>query len=125
MNVQLDSSVLDHFQGNVSGSFDIRVTLSINFLLPISILLIITGMNVLNDLFDADLDRINEKIHRPLPSGKVTNGHAIVFVVLMNVIGLAIPIFSNTLLGIILASTIALIGILYSLPKITKGQIYH
>ena len=80
---------------------------------------------MLNDLFDADLDRINEKIHRPLPSGKVTKGHAIVFVVLMNVIGLAIPIFSNTLLGIILASTIALIGILYSLPKITKGQIYH
>lgn len=72
MNVQLDSSVLDHFQGNVSGSFDIRLTLSINFLLPISILLIITGMNVLNDLFNADLDRINEKIHRPLPSGKVT-----------------------------------------------------
>ena len=82
-------------------------------------------MYVLNDLFDADLDRINEKIHRPLPSGKVTKGHAIVFVVLMNVIGLAIPIFSNTLLGIILASTIALIGILYSLPKFTKGQIYH
>jgi geranylgeranylglycerol-phosphate geranylgeranyltransferase len=82
-------------------------------------------MYVLNDLFDAGLDRINEKIHRPLPSGKVTKGHAIVFVVLMNLIGLAIPIFSNTLLRIILASTIALIGILYFLPKFTQGQIYH
>ena len=61
-------------------------------------------MYVLNYHFDADLDRINEKIHRPLPSGKVSKGHAIAFVVLMNVIGLAVPIFSNTLLGIVLAS---------------------
>ena len=103
----------------ISGSFDIRVTLSINFLLPIYILLIIIGMYVLNNLFDDDCDRINEKIHRPLPSGKVTKGHAITFVVLMNVIGLAIPIFLNTLMGIVLASTMALIGILYSLPKVS------
>jgi len=72
MNVQLDSSVLEHFQGNVSGSF--RHSSDFIYKFPSSNIytLIITGMYVLNDLFDAGLDRINEKIHRPLPSGKGT-----------------------------------------------------
>ena len=91
----------------------------LNMLLPISTLLIITGMYVLNDLFDADLDRINGKTDRPIPSGKVSKRQALVFVVLMNFIGLAVPILANNLAGVLLASIIALIGILYSLPKIS------
>jgi len=95
------------------------VSFLINLVLPMSTLLIITGMYVLNDLFDADLDRINGKTKRPIPSGKVSKRQALVFVLLMNVVGLSVPILANNVLGTILASTIALIGILYSLPKIS------
>lgn len=42
----------------------------ISLLLPISTLLINTGIYVLNNLFDADLDCINGKTSRPIPSGK-------------------------------------------------------
>ena len=112
-------TAMDQIQGNLLGSVDNLLTFLINLVLPMSTLLIITGMYVLNDLFDADLDRINGKTKRPIPSGKVSKRQALVFVVLMNVVGLSVPILANNVLGTILASTIALIGILYSLPKIS------
>ncbi|MGH9977803.1 MAG: UbiA prenyltransferase family protein [Nitrososphaeraceae archaeon] len=117
-------STLDQIQGNIFGTFDNRMSLLISIFLPISTLLIITGMYVLNDLFDADLDRINGKTNRPIPSGKVSKGHALLFVVVTNVIGLSVPVFSNNQLGIVLASVIALIGILYSLPKVSLKDKY-
>jgi geranylgeranylglycerol-phosphate geranylgeranyltransferase len=112
-------TAMDQIQGNLLGSVDNRVSFLINLVLPMSTLLIITGMYVLNDLFDADLDRINGKTKRPIPSGKVSKRQALVFVILMNVVGLSVPILANNVLGAILASTIALIGVLYSLPKIS------
>lgn len=112
-------TAIDQIQNGIVGSFDDRVNLLINLVLPISTLLIITGMYILNDLFDADLDRINGKTNRPIPSGRVTKRQAVVFVISMNVIGLSVPIFANNTLGIMMASTIALIGIMYSLPKIS------
>lgn len=112
-------TAIDQIQGNLLGSVDNRVSFLINMVLPMSTLLIITGMYVLNDLFDADLDRINGKTKRPIPSGKVSKRQALVFVILMNVVGLSVPILANNVLGTILASTIALIGVLYSLPKIS------
>ena len=112
-------TAIDQIQKGIVGSFDGRVNLLINLVLPVTTLLIITGMYILNDLFDADLDRINGKTNRPIPSGRVTKRQAVVFVVSMNVIGLSVPIFANNTLGIMMASTIALIGIMYSLPKIS------
>jgi geranylgeranylglycerol-phosphate geranylgeranyltransferase len=117
-------SALDQIQRNIFGSFDNYMSLLISIFLPISTLLIITGMYVLNDLFDADLDRINGKTNRPIPSGKVSKRHALLFVLVTNVIGLSVPVFSNNQLGIVLASVIALIGILYSLPKISLKDKY-
>jgi geranylgeranylglycerol-phosphate geranylgeranyltransferase len=76
-------------------------------------------MYVLNDLFDADLDRINGKTNRPIPSGKVSKRQALLFVTSMNVIGLSLPVFTGNLLGTVLAAMISLIGILYSLPRIS------
>jgi geranylgeranylglycerol-phosphate geranylgeranyltransferase len=112
-------SSLDQIQSHIIGSFEDSVAFLISLLVPISTLLIITGMYVLNDLFDADLDRINGKTNRPIPSGKVSKGHALLFVVLTNVIGLCVPVFTYNLFGIVLALMIALIGILYSLPKVS------
>lgn len=117
-------SAFDQIQGNIFGFFDNYMSLLISIFLPISTLLIITGMYVLNDLFDADLDRINGKTNRPIPSGKVSKGHALLFVIMTNVIGLSVPVFSNNQLGIVLASVIALIGILYSLPKVSLKDRY-
>jgi geranylgeranylglycerol-phosphate geranylgeranyltransferase len=117
-------SALGQIQGNIFGSFDNYMSLLISIFLPISTLLIITGMYVLNDLFDADLDRINGKTNRPIPSGKVSKGHALLFVLVTNVIGLSVPVFSNNQLGIVLASVISLIGILYSLPKVSLKDKY-
>jgi geranylgeranylglycerol-phosphate geranylgeranyltransferase len=76
-------------------------------------------MYILNDLFDADLDRINGKTNRPIPSGRVSRRQALFFVVLMNIIGLSVPIFANNMTGLALASIIGVIGIMYSLPKIS------
>jgi geranylgeranylglycerol-phosphate geranylgeranyltransferase len=113
------TTTVDQIQNWKLGSFDNKMNLLINLALPISTLFIITGMYILNDLFDADLDRINGKTNRPIPSGRVSKRQAVVFVITMNVIGLSVPIFSDNTLGIMLASTITLIGIMYSLPKIS------
>ena len=112
-------AAVDQIQNGKAAFFDNGLNTLINLGLPLSTLLIITGMYILNDLFDADLDRINGKTNRPIPSGRVSKRQAVVFVISMNVIGLSVPIFSDNTLGIMLASTIALIGIMYSLPKIS------
>jgi geranylgeranylglycerol-phosphate geranylgeranyltransferase len=112
-------AALGHIQNSLAGAYDAWTLLLINLSLPLSTLLIITGMYVLNDLFDADLDRINGKTNRPIPSGRVSKRQALFFVVLMNILGLSVPVFANNLTGVALASMIALIGIMYSLPKIS------
>jgi geranylgeranylglycerol-phosphate geranylgeranyltransferase len=110
---------LNQIQNGITGAYHASTILLMNLALPLSTLLIITGMYVLNDLFDADLDRINGKTNRPIPSGKVSKRQAIFFVVLMNTIGLLVPILANNITGFALASMITLIGIMYSLPKIS------
>src|ERR687891_2532456 len=117
-------AAVDQIQNGKAAFFDNGLNTLINLGLPLSTLLIITGMYILNDLFDADLDRINGKTNRPIPSGRVSKRQAVVFVISMNVIGLSVPVFSNNQLGIVLASLIALIGILYSLPKVSLKDRY-
>ncbi|HEY5630666.1 MAG TPA: UbiA family prenyltransferase, partial [Nitrososphaeraceae archaeon] len=80
--------------------------------------LIITGMYVLNDLVDADLDSSSGK-NRPIPSGKITKSQALVFVIWTNVVGVLLVLFTFSPLSLILASSIVAIGILYSVPKIS------
>src|SRR5437867_8528749 len=80
--------------------------------------LIITGMYVLNDLVDADLDKSSGK-KRPIPSGQVTKSQAALFVILSNTAGLLLTLSTFNLSSLILASTIVGIGLLYSAPKIS------
>src|SRR5918995_2234932 len=75
----------DQIRNEKAAFFDNRVSLLISLALPLSTLLIITGMYILNDLFDADLDRKNGKINRPIPSGRVSKRQAVVFVVVEHV----------------------------------------
>lgn len=88
-------------------------------LLPISTLLIITGMYVLNDILDVDLDRMNGKTNRPIPSGRVSKRQALLFVIGMNLLGLSIAMCISNMMGLLATTIIVLIGILYSIPKIS------
>ena len=79
--------------------------------------LIITGMYVLNDLVDADLDKSSGK-KRPISSGQVTKAQALIFVILTNATGMILALMTFNLPSIIIALTIIGIGLMYSAPKI-------
>jgi len=79
--------------------------------------LIITGMYVLNDLVDADLDKSSGK-KRPISSGQVTKAQALIFVILTNATGIILALITFNLPSIIIALTIIGIGLMYSAPKI-------
>ncbi|HHJ52499.1 MAG TPA: hypothetical protein ENJ89_04840, partial [Caldithrix abyssi] len=53
--------------------------------------LIGAAANMVNDIYDVEIDRIN-KPHRPLPSGKVRVGQAWTYYLLLNLIGLLIAV---------------------------------
>ncbi|MFZ0223499.1 MAG: UbiA family prenyltransferase [Candidatus Nitrosopolaris sp.] len=77
--------------------------------------LIITGMYVLNDLVDADLDRCSGK-KRPISSGQVSKAQARIFVITTNAAGIILALI--TLSSIIITLIIIGIGLMYSAPKI-------
>ena len=79
--------------------------------------LIITGMYVLNDLVDADLDKSSGK-KRPISSGQVTKAQARIFVIATNAAGIILALITFNLPSIIIALTIVGIGLMYSIPKI-------
>ncbi len=79
--------------------------------------LIITGMYVLNDLVDADLDRSSRK-KRPIPSGRVTESQARIFVIITNVTGIFLALLTLNPYSITITLIIAGIGLMYSAPKI-------
>lgn len=79
--------------------------------------LIITGMYVLNDLIDTDLDKSSGK-KRPISSGQVTRAQARTFVIITNTIGIILAVISFNLLTLIIALIIIGIGLMYSAPKI-------
>ena len=79
--------------------------------------LIITGMYVLNDLVDADLDKSSGK-KRPISSGQVTKAQAHIFVIATNAAGIFLALITFNLSSIIITLAIVGIGLMYSLPKI-------
>ena len=85
--------------------------------LPISSFLILIGMNVLNDLIDANLDKNNGK-KRPIPTRLVTRKQAIIFIVLTNSIGLILSIVTANEVSVIISGLLVTIGLLYSLPGV-------
>ncbi len=86
--------------------------------LPFITLMIAVGMYVLNDLVDADIDRVNSK-NRPIPSGLVSKRQAWSFIILTNGLAVVISLATFNLVGILLLVPMIVIGILYSLPKQT------
>lgn len=78
---------------------------------------IITGMYILNDLVDVDLDRSSGK-KRPISSGQVTVVQARVFVIITNATGLFLALMTYNLYTITITLIIIGIGLMYSAPKI-------
>jgi geranylgeranylglycerol-phosphate geranylgeranyltransferase len=83
---------------------------------PFITLMIAVGMYILNDLVDADVDKINLK-NRPIPSGLVSKKQAWTFIMLTNGVALGILISTLAIASIIFVMPMILIGILYSTPK--------
>jgi geranylgeranylglycerol-phosphate geranylgeranyltransferase len=86
-------------------------------LLPLISLLVTVGMFVLNDLVDADLDKVNGK-KRPIPSGMVSKRRAWTFILSTNGMALLLSIVTFNLISILIVSLMLVIGISYSAPKI-------
>jgi geranylgeranylglycerol-phosphate geranylgeranyltransferase len=80
--------------------------------------LIITGMYVLNDLVDADLDRSSGK-KRPIPSGQVKETRALIFVIITNATGIFLAVLTYNPYSITITLIIVGIGLMYSVPKIS------
>jgi len=105
----------------VGGGHDVAASILTTLLktapLPAATFLIITGMYILNDLVDADLDRANGK-KRPIPSGQVTKANALLFVIMTNAAALILVLISFNLASIIIVLILIGIGLMYSAPKI-------
>jgi 4-hydroxybenzoate polyprenyltransferase len=103
--------------GVIAADADILHIIQGIILLPLISLLIATGMYILNDLIDADLDRANGK-KRPIPSGLVSKKQAWLFVISTN--GLAIVLTAITLnpATMMIVLPMLAIGIMYSAPKV-------
>jgi 4-hydroxybenzoate polyprenyltransferase len=85
--------------------------------LPLISLFIATGMYILNDLVDADLDRANGK-KRPIPSGLVSKRQAWGFILLTNAAAVALSVVTLNQASMLLVGPMLAIGIMYSAPKI-------
>jgi geranylgeranylglycerol-phosphate geranylgeranyltransferase len=105
------SSVEEHFVSSL-------MTILLQFLpLVAAPFLIVTGMYVLNDLVDAELDKSSGK-KRPISSGQVTKAQALLFVIMTSAIGVILALITFNLPSIIIVLTIIAIGLMYSAPKI-------
>ena len=102
----------------IGSETEIQVLIQSTAPLPFITLMIAVGMYVLNDLVDADIDRVNSK-YRPIPSGLVSKKQAWSFIILTNGAAVGMAIITFNLVSCILLVPMMLIGILYSLPKNT------
>jgi geranylgeranylglycerol-phosphate geranylgeranyltransferase len=85
--------------------------------LPIITLLISTGMYILNDLIDSDLDRANGK-KRPIPSGIVSKRQAWAFVIILNGTAAGLSLITFNPVSIAIVAVMLTIGILYSARRV-------
>jgi len=85
--------------------------------LPLASLLVTAGTYILNDLVDADLDRVNGK-KRPIPSGLVSKRQAQAFVALTFGAAVLLTVFTFRPISLIIITLMLAIGVAYSAPKI-------
>ena len=80
---------------------------------------------ILNDYFDIEVDKVNAP-NRPLPSGLISSGTAIVFTIVISLLGLLVSFFINRM-AVLLYITFWIIGFLYNWKfkeKVLLGNIF-
>lgn len=94
----------------------LRFDISAIILLCMSTAFLYGGGVVMNDVFDADLDKV-ERPERPIPSGLIKKSHATTFGIILLVLGIACAGLSNTNhqfpLSVIIAALIAIAAVVY------------
>ena len=91
-------------QGDVENLTDIRL-----LLVSAAALVVISAGNAINDYCDYDIDRINRP-RRPLPSGRIRRTHALIFAIVLTVIGIYLGTLINrnaTAIAIIVSAALA------------------
>ncbi len=103
----------------VSIYFGSSIGYSISDLVPLifsSVFLYIGGL-VLNDLFDIKVDRL-ERPNRPLPSGRIKKGKAILITVLLIIFGLVLAsLVNSTAFGISLLLVVGIVAYNYRIKN--------
>lgn len=107
--------------GAISVESELFMLVSKIAVLPVISLLIATGMYILNDLVDADLDRANGK-KRPIPSGLVSKGQARNFIIWTNGVAVLLSLATFNIASMILVVPMLAIGILYSAPRVSLAD---
>lgn len=82
----------------------------------ISLSLIFAGSYVINQIFDIESDRLNDKLHF-LPNGMISVKTAVVFYIALNLIGLMLAYYLGST-PFIMGLLVFILGLLYSLPKV-------
>ncbi len=83
------------------------------WLISLTVSLIAGAGYVINDIFDIEIDRINQP-GRPLPSGQISISHAKILTALLGITGLIISLFSQNIWHLINASLNLFLLILYA-----------
>ncbi|HEY6757373.1 MAG TPA: UbiA prenyltransferase family protein [Nitrososphaera sp.] len=102
--------------GAMGSETEIQLLIQRTIPLPFITLMIAVGMYILNDLIDAEADKVNSK-NRPIPSGLVSKKQAWSFIILTNGAAVGMLMLTLTLASILLVVPMILIGIFYSTPK--------
>ena len=85
--------------------------------MPLISLLVATGMYILNDLVDSDLDKANGK-KRPIPSGMVSKNQAWIFIVSTNSLAAILSAVTLNIVSVLILLPMLAIGIMYSAPRV-------
>jgi geranylgeranylglycerol-phosphate geranylgeranyltransferase len=85
--------------------------------LPLISLLVATGMYILNDLVDSDLDKANGK-KRPIPSGRVSKNQAWIFIASTNGFAAILSAVTLNIVSMLILLPMMAIGVMYSAPRV-------
>lgn len=99
-------------QGSVENIIDIRL-----LLVSISALALLSAGNAINDYCDYNIDRINRP-KRPLPSGRIQRRHALIFAIVLVVIGIYLgALINRNATGIAILVCVALVSYAFWLKR--------
>lgn len=99
-------------QGNVENLADIRL-----LLVSVAALVVISAGNAINDYCDYDIDRINRP-RRPLPSGRIQRRNALIFAIVLTVIGIYLgTLINRNATAIAILVSVALISYAFWLKR--------